>query len=80
MKIPRLKKYISDIFQESSAKIVSLPNGINYDEVLACGAARQAGYIAMDKMRDTFLPNEIDIPVLESAITVQVIFVLMKVK
>uniref|UniRef100_A0A1B6LMJ5 Heat shock 70 kDa protein 14 n=1 Tax=Graphocephala atropunctata TaxID=36148 RepID=A0A1B6LMJ5_9HEMI len=72
LKVPRLKKFISDIFQESSSKILSLPTGVNYDEVLACGAARQAGYIAVDKLGDSFLPNEIDIPTLEFPLIFQV--------
>lgn len=74
LKIPRLKKYVSAIFQESTTKVCSLPNGINYDEVLACGAARQAGYIVSDKSRDNFLPADIDVPILENPLTVQVSF------
>lgn len=73
MKIPRLRKYISEIFQESRTKVVPLSNGINYDEVLACGAARQAGFIASNKMGDNFVPDQVDIPVLECPLTIKVI-------
>lgn len=53
---------------------MDLPNGINYDEVLACGAAQQAGYIALDQMGDNFLPNDLEISVLEYPVTVEVRF------
>ncbi|XP_054279907.1 heat shock 70 kDa protein 14-like [Macrosteles quadrilineatus] len=72
MKMPKLRKYISEIFQESKTKIVPLLTGVNYDEVLACGAARQAGYIADNNMGDNFLPDQLEIPVLEFAITIKV--------
>ncbi|XP_046683200.1 heat shock 70 kDa protein 14-like [Homalodisca vitripennis] len=72
LKVPRLKKSISDIFQESSTNVLPLPNGVNYDEVLACGAARQAGYIALDQLGDSFLSSEIVIPILKSPLTIQV--------
>ncbi|XP_054280183.1 heat shock 70 kDa protein 14-like [Macrosteles quadrilineatus] len=69
MKIPKLRNYISEIFDESKTKVVPLPHGMNYDEVLACGAAREAG-IADYNMRNNFLPNRLI--VLEFPIRIEV--------
>ncbi|XP_046683522.1 heat shock 70 kDa protein 14-like [Homalodisca vitripennis] len=84
LKIPRLRKFISDIFKESCVNIVYLPKGVNYDEIMACGAARQGGYNVLFKRQNhgvagssnkvvhSSLPSEVPIPILSSSLTIWV--------